>query len=98
MPEKTADKVQEDTRRYMREADDVAQDAFRMGNDFITTTINYYFDSFGRIMHDTMEIANKTQPMTEDIMSTYRRFYMDGVKNWQDYMASINKIIIRPTK
>src|SRR3954454_1917509 len=98
MDENTAEKVEETTRRYMREAEDAAQDAFRVGNDLMTTGINYYFDSFSKLMRQSMELTNYAQRATDDMLSIYRRMYSDGIKTWQEYSNDVNKIVVRPTR
>lgn len=97
MPEMTANKVEEGTRRYMREAEEVARDAYRVGNDFFTTTMNYYFNMFDRMIHDTLEITTKNQHIMEDMMGVYRRMYETNMKAWEKYIDDVNKII-RPAK
>jgi len=98
MPEITADKVEENTRRYMREAEDAAQSAFRVGNDLVTTATNYYFDSITRIMRGTIEITAKTQHNMEDMLTIYRKIYTDGIKSWEEYLDKVNKSFARPAK
>jgi hypothetical protein len=93
-----ADKVEENTRRYMREAEDAAQSAFRVGNDLLTTTTYYYFDSLNRMMRGTVEITTKTQRTIEDMLTVYRKVYTDGVKSWEEYVDKVNKTFVRPSK
>ena len=98
MPEKITDKVEETSRQYMREAEDVAQNAFRTGNDLMTTTIKYYFDSFGTMMRHGMELTSHTQHNIDDMMTIYRRIYTDGIKSWEGYLNDVNKIFVATTK
>jgi hypothetical protein len=98
MPEKIADRVEEDTRRYMREAEDVAQETFRRSNDLMTTTMKYYFNSFDMFMRYTMELTDHTQRAMNNMMTVYRKGYTESMKDWEDYVNQVNKIVIRPTK
>lgn len=98
MPEKTTEKIEETTRQYMREAEDIAQNAFRAGNDLMTTTMKYYFDSFGTMLRHGMELTSPTQHAMDDMVNIYRRIYSDGIKSWQDYLTDVNRIFARPAK
>jgi len=98
MPETTAEKAAETPRRYIREAEDVAQNAFRAGNDYLTTTMNFYFDTWDRAMHDSMEVMNLTWHAMDDLMVIYRKAYSYGVENYQAYLKEVNKIVPHPAK
>jgi|SRR6478609_168202 len=98
MPEKTTEKTTETPRQYMREAEDTARNAFRAGNDLMTTTIKYYFDSIGAMMKHGMELSNYSQRATGNMMTIYQRMYSDGIKSWEEYVNDVNKIIVNPTK
>jgi hypothetical protein len=106
MPEKTADKIEpnghpipqmieETTRRYTHEAERAAGDAFRIYNDFMTTTTNYYFDNLNRTMRQNVEIATYAQKTVEDLTGIYRRAYAEGYKSWEAYWQDINKVFTR---
>lgn len=98
MPETTAEKVQEGAREYMREAEKVAQDAFKTGNDFMSTTMNFYFDTFDTMAKAGMELTDKTWRAMDDMMTVYRKVYGDNFKGFQGYWTEVNKIFARPTK
>jgi hypothetical protein len=98
MAEKINEKVEETTRQYMREAEDVAQNAFRTGNDLMTTTMKYYFDTFGTMFRHGMELTNHAQHDMDGMLTIYRRIYSDGIKSWEGYLNDVNKIFVRPTK
>jgi hypothetical protein len=99
MPETTTvEKVQEGAREYMREAEKVAQDAFKTGNDFMTSTMNFYFDGFDKMTKAGMEMTDKTWHAMDDMMVIYRKVYTESFKGFQDYLAEVNKIFVRPTK
>jgi hypothetical protein len=108
MPEKIADKVEtngatrpmpekvaETSRRYIREAEKAGENAFRMSNDLMTTTTNYYFDAIDKTIHDSMELTMRAERAMGDMMTIYRQTYMDGIKSWQAYWQDINKTLVR---
>jgi hypothetical protein len=109
MPEKIADKVEangaarpmpekavETTRRYVKEAEKAGEDAFRMYNDLMETTTEYFFDTLDKTMHDTMEIMTHTEHAMEEMMAIYRRNYTDGIKSWRTYWQDVTKTFPRP--
>lgn len=98
MPEKTTENTTETARQYMREAEDTARNAFRTGNDLMTMTIKYYFDSIGSMMKYGTELTNYSQRAAGDMMTIYRKIYSDGIKSWEVYVNDVNKIIAIPTK
>ena len=95
-PMKPADKVEETTRRYMRDAETTARDTARMWNDLITGTTNYYFDTFEKTMRYGMDMNRQIGDTWENMMANWRRMYMDNYKNWESYRQDANKIITRP--
>ena|SRR5690349_3305426 len=98
MAEKINEKVEETTRQYMREAEDVAQNAFRAGNDLMTTTMKYYFDTVGAMLRQSMALTNQAQRDLDGMMTIYRRIYSDGIKSWEGYLNDVNKIFVSSTK
>ncbi len=96
IPEKAPEKIEETARRYMREAGDVAQDTFRVYNDLLATTTNYYLDTLDKTIHDTMELTGEVEHAMENMMTIYRRAYTEGFKAWQAYWQEINKSLVRP--
>lgn len=96
MPEKAPEKIAETTRKYMQEAEKVGEDAFRMYNDLMTTTTNYYFDTLDKTMHDTMEMTMRAEHAMEDMLVIYRRSITEGMKSWQAWWQDANKAFIRP--
>lgn len=98
MPEKTTEKIEETGRRYMREAEDIAQGAFRRSNDFMAITMKYYFNTFDTFMRYNMEFTDHARHAMDDMMTTYRRYYTEGVKSWEDYFNDTYKIVYPPTK
>ena len=107
MPEKIAEKgeangrpmpekIEETTRRYIREAGIASEDAFRMYNDMMTTTTEFYFDMCEKSMRDSMEIRTRAERAMQDMMAVYRRTYTEGLKGWQAYWQDLNKLLPRP--
>ena len=107
MPEKTIEtnnattpkppeKVEETTRRYMREAESTARDTVRMWNELITTSTTYYFDTFGKSMRYGIEMNREIGESWEHLMTGWRKMYMDNYKGWEGYWENINKMVTRP--
>jgi len=90
------EKIEETTRRYIREAGTASEDAFRMYNDMMATTTEFYFDMFEKTMHDSMEITTRAEHPMEDMMTMYRKTYTEGFKAWQAYWQDLNKLLPRP--
>lgn len=95
-PEKAPEKVVETARHYAQEAEKVGADAFRMYNDLMATTTNYYFDTLNRTMHGTMELTTHFEHAMDNMTAIYRRIYEEGLKSWETYVEDINKTFPRP--
>jgi hypothetical protein len=96
MPEKPTERIEETTRRYMREAETTARDTMRTFNDLLATTTNYYFDTWDKSLRYGMELTRYMQDAWENVMTTYRRMYTDNYKTWENYSNEISKLMIRP--
>jgi len=96
MPAIAPEKIEETTRRYMREAGTTIEDAFRRSNDLMATTTEFYFDMIDRTMHNTIEMTNRGERAMQDMMTIYRRTYTENFKFWETYWQDLNKIFARP--
>jgi hypothetical protein len=45
-----------------------------------------------------MELTDHTQRAMNNMMTVYRKGYTESMKDWEDYVNQVNKIVIRPTK
>src|SRR5947209_7304489 len=98
MPETTTQKIEETAGRYMREAEDVAQGAYRMGNNLMTTTMNFYMTNFDTLTRYNKELVDESQHVMGNMMAIYRRMYENSTKSWQEYAETVSKNMIRPAK
>jgi hypothetical protein len=94
--EKPTEKIEETTRRYMREAETTARDAMRNYNDVIRTTTTYYFDTWDRMMRAGMEYTKYMTDAWENMFTIWRRTYTDNYKTLETYWDEMYKIIPRP--
>jgi len=105
MPEKTAEitpnnstaaKMEETTRKYIREAETTTRDTIRMYNDMMRTTTNYYFDTFGKAMNYGIELNKEMTGTWENMFTTFRHMYTDNYKMWENYWDEMYKAFPRP--
>jgi hypothetical protein len=94
--DKPMERVEETTRRYMREAETTARDTMRTYNELMRTTTTYTFDTLDKTMRAGMELTKYMTDAWENIFTIYRRMYTDTYKTWETYWDEANKIMSRP--
>ena len=93
MPEqKTA---QQQAREQFKVAEHTAQNALHAWNDMFFATTDWSFDLVERGLRYNQELLGQTERAFNEVVTSYRGLYQDGVKSWQGYVQGLNDIVSR---
>lgn len=88
--EKVPTKLEQAPRPQVREPE--IEDPFRVYKELMTATTRFYYDELARNTREGLEIAKHAQHASEDMLSVWRRAYIEGVDIWQGYWRDATKL------
>ncbi|MDP9314269.1 MAG: hypothetical protein M3R24_25880 [Chloroflexota bacterium] len=87
--------TQQQYREQFTAAGQATQEAFQAANEVALATAEWTLRTTEQGLRFNQDLRTQNDRIAQDAFATYRRWYEDGLRNWQGYVQSVTGIMNR---